>query len=214
MSIDSAEQMQSGFTDMERDIIVVGASAGGVEALRFLAGTFPPQMPAAVFIVLHTPAWARSELPALLTRSGPLPASHAHDGSRFEAGQIYVAPPDYHLLIEDQRTVLWRGPKENRNRPAVNTLFRSAAGAYGPRVTGVVLTGALDDGSAGLWWIRRHGGAAVVQDPAEAAFPDMPRSGLECVDSAHVARLHEMGSLLSRLAMGEEEFQTCREKRA
>jgi two-component system, chemotaxis family, protein-glutamate methylesterase/glutaminase len=150
----------------------------------------------------------------VLARHGPLPAVHAQNEHSFEAGRIYVAPPDYHLLIEDQRTVLWRGPKENRSRPAINTLFRSAAGAYGARVTGVVLTGALDDGSAGLWWIRRHGGAAVVQDPGEARFPDMPRSALQYVDSAYVARLPDMGSLLSRLAMGEEEFEPCKQKRA
>jgi len=199
---------------MERDIIVVGASAGGVEALSTFASTLPPKMPAAIFVVLHTLPWARSELPAVLARHGPLPAFHAQHEQLFEAGRIYIAPPDYHLLIEDQRTVLWRGPKENRSRPAVNTLFRSAAGAFGARVTGVVLTGALDDGSAGLWWIRRHGGAAVVQDPSEARFPDMPRSALEYVDSAYVVRLDEMGSLLTRLAIGEEEFEPCKQKRA
>jgi two-component system chemotaxis response regulator CheB len=199
---------------MERDIIVIGASAGGVEALSTLASTFPPKMPAAVFVVLHTPPWAHSELPAILARKGALPALHAQNEHPFEAGRIYVAPPDYHLLIEDQRTVLWCGPKENRSRPAVNTLFRSAAGTYGARVTGVVLTGALEDGSAGLWWIRRHCGAAVVQDPTEAAFPGMPRSALEYVDSAYVARLPEMGSLLTRLAMGEEEFEPCKQRTA
>jgi two-component system, chemotaxis family, protein-glutamate methylesterase/glutaminase len=199
---------------MKRDIVVVGASAGGVEALSALASTLPPNMPAALFVVLHTSPWRRSDLPEILTRSGPLPAVHARDNGSLHAGRIYVAPPDYHLLIEGQRTMLWRGPKENRSRPAVNTLFRSAAGAYGSRVTGVVLTGALEDGSAGLWWIRRYGGAAVVQDPDEATFPDMPRTALEYVDSAQVVRLRDMGSLLTRLAIGNEESEAWERKRA
>jgi two-component system chemotaxis response regulator CheB len=198
---------------VKRDIIVIGASAGGIDALQTLVGTLPPDLPAAVFIVLHVPPWAPSALPQILARSGPLPVAHARDDQFIEPGRIYVAPPDYHLLLEDRRTVLWRGPKENRLRPAVNTLFRSAAVAYRERVTGVVLTGALDDGSAGLWWITRNGGAAVVQDPDEAEVPGMPRSALEHVDSAYVARLPEMGSFLTQLSIGEE-LRTCQQKRA
>ncbi len=163
---------------MNRDIIVIGASAGGVSALQTLVRALPPSLPAAVFVVLHVPSWAPSALPQILARSGPLPANHASDNQIVEYGRIYVAPPDYHLLLAEGRTVLWRGPKENRFRPGINTLFRSAAGAYRERVTGVILTGALDDGSAGLWWIHRYGGAAVVQEPDEAAVPDMPRSAL------------------------------------
>jgi two-component system chemotaxis response regulator CheB len=198
---------------MKHDIIVVGASAGGVEALSALVGSLPPDLPAAILIVLHVPPWSRSELPRILSRSGPLPASSAQHDAPIEPGHIYVAPPDHHLLLEDGRTVLWRGPRENRHRPAVNTLFRSAAVSHGPRVTGVILTGAMDDGSAGLWWVRRYGGATVVQDPDEAFVPDMPLSALEYVDSAQVARLSEMGTLLTALANGEE-FDVCQQKRA
>ena len=199
---------------MGRDIIVVGASAGGVEALSKLAAVLPQGLPASVFVVLHMPSGRRSELPHILSRSGPLPATLAMDGQVFAPGNIYVAPPDHHLLIENERTILWHGPKENRVRPAVNTLFRSAAGSHGSRVTGVVLTGALDDGSAGLWWIRRHGGAAVVQDPTEATFPDMPTNALRYVDSAYVAPICQIGPLLLRLATGEEESDRWKTKRA
>jgi two-component system, chemotaxis family, protein-glutamate methylesterase/glutaminase len=160
------------------------------------------------------PSWTHSELPHVLARSGALPASHARHNELIEHGKIYVAPPDYHLLVEKQRSLLWRGPKENRHRPAVNALFRSAAVAYGERVTGVILTGALEDGSAGLWWVRRYGGAAMVQDPEEATFPDMPRSALEHVDTAYVARLREMGALLTGLANGEAFEEWNHEKRA
>lgn len=198
---------------MKHDIIVVGASAGGVEALTALASTLPADLPAAILVVLHIPPWSRSELPRILARNGLLPASAAKHNEPIRHGHIYVAPPDYHLLLEDSHTVLWRGPKENRHRPAVNTLFRSAAVSHGPRVTGVVLTGGMDDGSAGLWWVRRYGGATVVQDPDEAFVPDMPLSALEHVDSAQVARISEMGSLLTALARGEE-LDECQQKRA
>lgn len=166
--------------------------------------TLPPDIPAALLIVQHVPAWAPSDLPSIISRGGALPATHARDGELIEHGHIYVAPPDYHLLVDEQRLALWRGPKENRFRPAINALFRSAAGFYGSRVTGVVLTGALDDGSAGLWWIRRYGGAAVVQDPDEASIPDMPLSALQYVSTAYKARIKEMGPLLTRLAKGQE----------
>jgi two-component system chemotaxis response regulator CheB len=189
---------------VKRDIIVIGASAGGVEALQVLVSTFPRSLPAAVFLVQHIPPWGRSALPEILTRSGPLPAAHAKDGQLFEYGRIYIAPPDYHLLLEEQRTVLWRGPKENRFRPAVNALFRSAAATFKERVTGVILSGSLDDGSAGLWWVTRYGGMAVVQDPDEARFPEMPLNALEHVSSAWVLRLSEIGQALTALAEGEE----------
>jgi two-component system chemotaxis response regulator CheB len=189
---------------VKRDIVVIGASAGGIEALTTLTRTLPSDLAAAVFIVLHIAPWAPSQLPQILGSNGPLPAWPARDQERIEHGNIYVAPPDYHLLLENNRTILWKGPKENRFRPAINPLFRSAASAYGERVTGVVLSGALDDGSAGLWWISRQGGMALVQDPDEALISDMPRSALEHVASAYVARVSEIGSLLTRLSLGEE----------
>jgi len=189
---------------VKHDIVTLGASAGGVEALQAVVRSIPATIDAAFFVVMHLSAWSRSELPRILSNAGPLPAMHARDDEPIEQGRIYVAPPDYHLVLEDSRTVLWRGPKENRSRPSINVLFRSAAVAYRERVTGVVLSGALDDGSAGLWWIRRYGGAAIVQDPAEAIVPDMPRSALEHVDTARIARLSEIGLLVSRLAAGKE----------
>jgi two-component system chemotaxis response regulator CheB len=202
-----AQSEAARYEKVKRDIIVIGASAGGVQALQQLVQTLPPDLAAAVFVVLHTSPWAPSLLPQILSRSGPLPAAHARDGEGIERGRIYVAPPDHHLLLERDRTVLWKGPKENRFRPAINVLFRSAAGAYGERVTGVILTGALDDGSAGLWWISRQGGVALVQDPDEAQIDEMPRSALTYVSSAYVARLSEMGSFLTRLSTGEELLQ-------
>jgi two-component system chemotaxis response regulator CheB len=182
------------------DIIVVGASAGGVEALQQLVSGLPPNLPAAVFVVLHVPTWSVSRLPGILTRSGPLPASHPEDGSPIQKSHIYVAPPNQHLLVSDGHVQLSAGPKENRHRPAVNTLFRSAALAYGPRVIGVVLTGALDDGASGLWEIKQRGGSAIVQEPSDALFPDMPRNALENVPVDYTVPLQEMATLLIAMA--------------
>jgi len=198
---------------IKRDIVVIGASAGGVEALSELVPTIPHDIPAVILIVLHIPPWNKSNLPQILERQGTLPVSHAKDQEPIEKGHIYVAPPDHHLLVENGRTVLWRGPRENRFRPAINTLFRAAAGAYGPRVTGVVLSGALDDGSAGSWWIQRYGGVVIVQDPDEALIPDMPRNALQYCSSALILPVSEMGSLLARFATGEEVWE-CQQKRA
>ena len=187
---------------MNPEIIVIGASAGGLEALRQLVAGLPHDFGAAVFVVMHMPPWYRSELPAILSRSGRLPAVHPVDEQFIESGHIYIAPPDHHLLMQDSRIQLWRGPKENRHRPAINVLFRSAAVAYGKRVVGIVLSGALDDGAAGLWWIKKHGGIGVVQDPSDARFPDMPRAVLEHVDVDYVLPASEIGPLLAELTGG------------
>lgn len=184
----------------KRNIIVVGASAGGVEALVTLARTLPANFPGAIFVVLHVPAESPSLMADILSRAGPLPACHPKDNAPIENGHIYVAPPDYHLLIEREYMRLVRGPKENRHRPAIDPLFRSAAGAYGPRVVGIVLTGMLDDGTAGLLAIKRDNGIAVVQDPAEALYNSMPQSALEHVNVDYRVRLVEMGPLLEKLA--------------
>src|SRR5438045_530706 len=149
------------------DIIVVGASAGGVEALVTLARSLQRNLQAAVFVVLHIPAQSPSLLPEILSRAGPLKAVQATDDMQIEQGHIYVAPPDHHMLMVLGRVCVVRGPKENRHRPAVDPLFRSAALAYGPRVIGVILTGALDDGTAGLLAVKRRGGIATVQDPVD-----------------------------------------------
>jgi two-component system chemotaxis response regulator CheB len=182
-----------------RDIVVVGASAGGVEPLRRLAADLPPDLPASVFVVLHVSPDQPSMLAQVLDRSGPLPAAAAENGEAIERGRIYVAIPDHHLILENERVGLVRGATENRHRPSLDVLFRSAARAYGPRVIGVVLSGSLDDGTAGLIAIKIRGGLAVVQDPAEAFVDGMPRSALRYLEVDHVVPARELGGLLSRL---------------
>lgn len=181
------------------DIIAIGSSAGGVEALTSLCAGLPAGLPAAVLVVQHVSPTSRSMLPQLLSRAGPLPAHHAEDGETVAPGTITVAPPDRHMLIEGDRILLRRGPYENRTRPAIDPLFRSVAIAYGPRVVGVVLTGVLDDGAAGLLAIRRCGGICVVQDPEDAAWPEMPRNALGHDGETHVATLADLPALLVRL---------------
>lgn len=181
------------------DIIAIGASAGGVEALSRVVSELPADLPAVVFVVLHLGS-GPSALPEILTRSGSLPVGHPVPGEPIRRGRIYVAPPDRHLVLEDGHLLLPRGAKENGHRPAVDVLFRSAAQAYGPRVVGVVLTGNLDDGTAGLLAIKELGGIAVVQDPAGADYPGMPQSACENVPVDHVLPLAEIAPLLVRLA--------------
>ena len=181
--------------------IVIGASAGGVEALREVVERLPIDLPAPVFVVLHIPPYVASSLPQILSRSGPLKAIHPEDGAAIKAGMIYVAPPDRHLLIEGHRIAVKRGPKENRFRPSIDALFRSAAYAYGPRAIGVVLSGALNDGTSGLWSIERFAGITVVQEPNQARFEDMPRSALEYIQVNHILPSTEIGPLLGRLVM-------------
>ncbi len=184
-------------------IIVVGASAGGVEAVRFLAAALPADFRAAVFVVLHIGAH-RSELPWLLNQLGPLRAVHARSGDPIRAGHIYVAPPDHHLLVEPGCVRLTKGPRENWARPAIDPLFRSAAQAYGAGVIGVVLTGGLNDGTAGLYEVKQRGGTAVVQDPADAANPSMPRSALDHVAVDHCLPLPRLPGLLASLVAGKD----------
>jgi two-component system chemotaxis response regulator CheB len=183
-----------------RDIIVIGASAGGVHALCGVVECLPPDIPAAIFVVLHLAPHGRSALPAILSRSGFLPASHPTPGETIEPGRIYIAPPDHHLAIEEDQVILSRNATENGHRPAIDVLFRTAARAFGPRVVGVVLTGNLDDGTAGLAAIKRCGGGAVVQDPEDADYPSMPESAIANVDVDHVLPLGDIGPLLDRLA--------------
>jgi two-component system chemotaxis response regulator CheB len=182
-----------------RDIITIGASAGGVEALVKLVEALPVDLPAAVFVVLHVPSYGPSHLPEILSRRGPLPAAHARHGEAIAAGHIYVAPPDHHLRVRDGTVVLTRGPHENRSRPSVDALFRSAAREHGRRVAGVVLTGALIDGALGLQAIVRGGGVAIVQDPAEALFAGMPAAALQAVPGAYSLPVAEIAALLDQL---------------
>jgi two-component system chemotaxis response regulator CheB len=189
-------------TGGHRDVVVVGASAGGVEALRALAGGLPPDYPGAVLMVLHVPREGPTALPAILSRSGPLPAALAVDGEELRGRRIYIAPNDRHLLIVDGHLRLTRGPTENGHRPAVDPLFRSVARAYGNRVIGVVLSGARDDGAAGLALIAAQGGTTVVQDPADALYPSMPRAAIEHVRPDHVVPAAKLGDLIGEITAG------------
>ncbi|MST33211.1 chemotaxis protein CheB [Acidimicrobiaceae bacterium USS-CC1] len=159
-------------------VVGLGASAGGVEALTSVVAGLPPSFEAAVLVVLHHSTTSYSALPAILTRAGPLPARHARDGERLVAGRVYVAPPGRHLVVEDGASRVLTGPRENGHRPSIDVLFRSVAASYGPAGAGVVLSGLLDDGTAGLAAIKQRGGRTVVQTPADAAFPDMPAAAI------------------------------------
>jgi two-component system chemotaxis response regulator CheB len=186
-----------------RDIIVMGASAGGVDVLTQVVRGLPPALPASVFVVCHFPAGFRSVLPTILSRSGPLLASHARDGEPFYPGHIYVAPPDRHLLLAaDGRVRVTHGPRENHHRPAVDPLFRTAARYYGPRVVGVVLSGSMSDGAAGLLAVRSAGGVAVVQDPADALVAAMPLSATQIAGADHVVAAADLAPLLVELVQG------------
>jgi two-component system chemotaxis response regulator CheB len=185
---------------VRRDLVVVGASAGGVEALRHLVAALPKDLPAAVVVVLHMPAGGSSALPAILSRSGPLDAVQAADGAELRHSRIYVARPDHHVVVQDGVLRLSKGPTENGHRPAVNVLFRSAAIARGAGVIGVVLSGALDDGTAGMVAIKSRGGVAVVQEPADAIYPGMPESVLQHVEVDHALPVAQIGPLLARIA--------------
>ena len=178
-----------------RDVVVIGGSAGALEPLQRLLGDVPADLGATFFVVIHTGPNAHSTLGHILDRAGPLPADLARDGLAFAWGRVYVAPPDRHLLLDDGRMLLRRGPRENLSRPAIDPLFRSAAAAYGARVIGVLLSGMLYDGASGLRAIKRCGGIAVVQDPADALYPEMPRHALQhtevdyCPSGAELAKL-------------------------
>jgi len=182
-----------------KQLVVIGASAGGVSALSALVARLPGDFAAPLLVVLHIGAH-RSVLADILDRAGPLRAEQARHGERIEAGRIYVAAPDQHLLVSDDTLHLSHGAKEHHTRPAIDPLFLSAALARGPRAIGVVLTGRLDDGTAGLQAIKACGGTAVVQDPADAEVPDMPASALRDVEVDHCVPLAAMPHLLTALA--------------
>ena len=190
--------MQRGYPMADPHVVVVGASLGGVGALLRIASLLPAQFPAIIAVTLHIGAQP-SILPELLSRRGPNRAVHPRDGDRPEPGKIYVAPPDHHLLLEPQGIHLARGPRENHVRPAIDPMFRSAAIGWGSRVIGVVLTGELDDGTAGLAAIKKCGGTAIVQDPQEAAARCMPQSALDNVEVDHCLPLDQIVPLLERL---------------
>jgi two-component system chemotaxis response regulator CheB len=182
-----------------RDIVVVGASAGGVEALRDLIGRLPANLPAAVLVVLHM-GRTQSLLPKILQRASLLPVTQAGHGDTIQSGRVYAASPDHHLIVVDGSIGLSHGPTVNGLRPAIDPLFQSAAQSYGHRVLGVILTGGGDDGTAGLGEVKRAGGLAVVQDPEEALHPSMPQNAIEFVEVDHVMTLAEIAALIQREA--------------
>ena len=183
-----------------RDLIVIGASAGGVEALKELASLLPADLPAAVLVVLHIAPTAVSVLPGILARAGKMRVLAAEHGQDIERGTIYVAPPDQHLLVHDGRIRLSHGARENGSRPAIDPLFRSAARWYGRQAIGVLLSGTLDDGTSGMLAVKLRGGVTVAQDPNEAPYPSMPESAIQQVGVEHVLRIADMGPALARLA--------------
>jgi two-component system chemotaxis response regulator CheB len=189
--------------EARRDLVVIGASAGGVETLRRVVAGLPTDLPAAVCIVVHIAPGSPSALPKILARAGPLPCRSAQDGQALRPGEILVAPPDHHLEVEDGHVRLTIGPRENGHRPAVDVLFRSAARALGNRVIGVVLSGTRDDGSAGLAVIKAGGGGAIVQDPEEALYGGMPASALAAVRVDAVVPSEQIAATVAAMVRGE-----------
>lgn len=186
--------------DQPVEVVVVGASAGGVEALRALVSALPRAFPAAVLVVLHVAQAGTSVLPDILQRAATLPVATAADGEPLLRGHVYVAPPGCHLLVDGGNARLTHGPRENGHRPAIDPLFRSAGEAFGPRAAGVILSGMLDDGTAGLHELKARGGVAIVQDPDTAMYAGMPRSAAEHVAVDALLPLPEIGPALVRLA--------------
>jgi two-component system chemotaxis response regulator CheB len=183
-----------------KDIIVIGGSTGAIGAIRTILAGLPADFAGSLFIVVHTSPNAPGVLDVIFGTAGPLPVRLATNGERIEPGRVYVAPPDHHLIIEPGRVRLTRGPRENRFRPAVDPLFRSAAQTYGPRVSGIIVSGGLDDGTSGLWAVKQLGGTAIVQDPDEALVASMPQSAMRNVRVDHVLPVAEIAPLLLRLA--------------
>jgi two-component system chemotaxis response regulator CheB len=185
-----------------RDILAIGTSAGGVEALRFLASQMPQDFPASILMVIHLSAQFESTMDAILTQAGPLPACFAADGMTLERGHIYLAPPNSHMLADGEELSLGQGPRENNSRPAIDPMFRSVALCCGPRAVGVVLTGTLGDGASGLHTLQQCGAVTVVQDPSDAAYAGMPEAALTKLKPDHVASLAGMPALFQRLVRG------------
>ncbi len=184
----------------KQDIIVIGASAGGIPALTELVKSLPANLDASVFIVLHISPYSPGILDRILSKSGPIVATYPADGEVIKRGHIYIAPPDHHLLLEKgNKVAVKKGPKENKFRPSVDALFRSAALIYGPRVIGIILSGMLDDGTSGMWNVKRCGGTAIVQDPLEAMYPSMPNNVIEYVESDYIIPIKEIDEVLIKL---------------
>jgi two-component system, chemotaxis family, protein-glutamate methylesterase/glutaminase len=190
------------------NVVAIGASAGGIEALEHLFRALPQEPDAAFFVVVHVPAHTPSRLHELLPAWTAMPVSPATDGERIRAGRVYVALADRHLMLHDGHVRLTRGPKECRNRPSIDVLLRSAAVAYGPKVIGVILSGMLDDGTAGLWSVKDHAGTALVQEPSDARYASMPESARLHVEVDFTGTAEALGREIGRrLALGTPEAQ-------
>jgi two-component system chemotaxis response regulator CheB len=187
---------------VKKDLIVVGASAGGVEAVSSLLEDLPVDLPAAIFVVIHLSPFHPSNLRNVFEAAGPFPVSNPQDGRKIENGRVYVAPPNRHLLIEEDRIRVVKGPTENFHRPAIDPLFRSAAFYGRGRVAGILLTGADMDGTAGLFSIKLRGGTTIIQDPEEARVPAMPGSALRHVKIDYKLPLRQIAPLVVDLARG------------
>jgi len=197
--------MPGDVADTRHDLVVIGASAGGVEALRQLVSCLPRDFGASVVAVLHLPAGGTSVLPSILDRAGPLVARPAEDGAALEPGMIYVAVPDCHVQIDDGRLSVAGGPRENGHRPAIDPLFRTAAHSHRERTIGVILSGALDDGTLGLRTIKSNGGMTIVQDPESALHPGMPRSAIRAVAPDRVLEPEQIAAALAEFVNGAGE---------
>jgi len=184
----------------KRNIVVIGGSSGSFEVFKRVARGLPKDLDASIFIVWHMAPNVRGVLPRVLSDAGPMNAVEAREGEKIEPGRIYVARPDHHLVIDDGHMLVSRGPKENRFRPAVDPLFRSAAYSYGRRVIGVVTSGSLDDGSSGLLEIKKRGGVAIVQDPREAETPSMPENAINAVGPDHIVQSEDIAKWIVRLS--------------
>jgi len=185
-----------------RDVVVIGGSAGSLRPLRELAAALPLGLPGSVLVTMHVGEHARSRLPWLLSRAGPLPATHAKAGERLQPGRVYVAPPGCHLLLTSGVVELSNGPRVNRTRPAVDVMFASAARSFGDRVVAVVLSGLLDDGAVGAALVAQAGGLVVVQEPEEAAQPSMPRAALATAPGAIPVLGGQLGEMVTGM-LGE-----------
>ncbi|HEY1477932.1 MAG TPA: chemotaxis protein CheB, partial [Chthoniobacterales bacterium] len=183
-----------------RDIVVIGGSAGSLEPLKNIVGGLPADFPGSIFVVIHVSANSPGLFDEYLAQCGSLPASHPRDQEAIHGGHIYLARPDYHLTLEPGTIRIRRGPRENRHRPAIDPLFRTAARVYGPRVIGIVLSGLRDDGSAGLYAIKQRGGVVIVQDPNDAPFEEMPRRALEYSSPHYILPASEIPPNLIKLA--------------
>lgn len=186
-----------------RDLVVIGASAGGTEATKQLLHSLPATLDAAVLIVIHTSNHVGSMLPQVLQRASRLPVVQPTDWTRIEKGTVYIAPADRHMIVEGDLLRIIQGPRENLHRPAIDPLFRSAASSYGRRVIGIILSGSLDDGTAGLMLVRARGGQAIVQDPDDAMFSPMPQNALKQVPDAVVLALEEIPDEVARMSREE-----------